>query len=852
MKKFLLLLIATLTLYYYSNAQTWDWTHPEPNGVEEDHTFNPYVHYEGDVVHDVETDASGNTYVLGDFQDSLYLNNNFITSGYGSYLAKYDSSGTLLWYKLIVPTFSPDVTYNLSIRATDLTVNTNGVFITGKYIPTYGSYECSTGIITILNYTTRSYKIGSFNFTSAYNENGFFLTKFNSSGNVVWNKIGTAGSCSNGSYINPGGVLRTPLITSDNNNNIIASFILLAQSLSSLSIGSDVIPLASSNAGNPFYLITVKYNTAGTLQWSDYAGGGFAAGQYAGNGFVVDCNSIITDYNGNIFFYGTAYDSTYFGSQLFRTQSNQFNIDGSYGYATFIAKISAAGIWQFAKELCNTSSNILPDGVGNPDFLTVDKSNNVYALVNTRVYGVYGGVTSAVILGDTVPVDKTITYVAKLNNSGNPTWHKGFATSATYANSISFANNSLYISGSITNLEDKPSYFSALTVKPTSGYREYFVSKASTDLAFQWVTSFSSGPYSFSSPMEGFAVKTFKDNVYTSGMYSGNITTLGNLNGTFTGYGYTGYGYNSNLFFGKLKDQYIRVGAVTPTQLVPGCTITVPFTSFGLTLSASNTFTAELSDVNGHFTSPTAVGSTTSTGTGSITATIPASLGYGSGYQVRIRSSDTLKTGYNYYAYADTGYKLSLTCPPPSSGFAATNVTGTSAKLNWTAVGCGAGYKVQYRVKGTTTWITKNISTNTPTLNITGLSVNTTYQWRISTKCSNNGTNSFSAYAPTKQFTTAASFIAATSINEASKKTTNELQLFVLPNPAKTNAVLIVKGNIKNVSITITDFVGKIVWKKGGVNDSRIILPVENLAAGIYIVKLTNGTETKTVKLVKQ
>jgi len=71
------------------SGQTWQWTHPEPNGVQT---------YDNDAAHDVETDAAGNVYVLGEYTGSLYLNNTFITSAYGtsSYLAKYSPTGSLL------------------------------------------------------------------------------------------------------------------------------------------------------------------------------------------------------------------------------------------------------------------------------------------------------------------------------------------------------------------------------------------------------------------------------------------------------------------------------------------------------------------------------------------------------------------------------------------------------------------------------------------------------------------------------------------------------------------------------------------------------------------------------------
>lgn len=837
MKIIYLLLAALLLTTSQLSAQTWDWTHPEPNG-------NLGQNSEADDAHNVATDATGNVYVLGDFLDTLYLNNVYRATNSGSYLAKYDSTGNLLWYKLIIPTYPKNnyYYYDHSIRATHLTVNANGVFVIGTYYPGNYGYDCSTGI---QSGNIISYSIGNYNFNANVNDAGVFVTKFNTNGGVVWNNVVTAGTYCydnnndhNYNYSPAGNPYYNPLIISDKNNNIICEFVYYQgeSRRTSLNIGSGTIALPSVTAGgfaDP--ILVFKMNNAGNVLWSNYA---YNADNIVGGSA---CNSIITDNNGNVFLYGIARDSCLFGSNIFRTRDHT---NGVYSTSTFLAKLSSGGVWQFAKELSSSTQNILSGGIGNPDYMTVDAQNNLYALVSIRSNVVYGLIT-----GDTVPIDKTSTYLVKLNNSGNLIWHKGFGTYDTYANSIHFANNSLYISGGLRNFTavgyDKPWYFSALTVKPSSadysGAYEYYVAKANTNGDFQWATSFSSP----ANILEGFSVKTFKDNIYTSGYYRGGITSLGNLNSTYTGDIGT-----ANLFFGKLKDQYIRVGALTPKQLVPGCTITVPFTSTGLTFSSSNTFTAELSNASGDFTTPTAIGTTTSTGTGSITATIPASLPYGSGYQVRVRSSDTLKTGYNYYAYADTGYKLSLTCPPPSAGFAATNVTGTSATLNWTAVGCAAGYKVQYRVKGTSAWTTKNIATNTPTINLTGLTANTTYQWHVATKCVNNGSTSFSAYSATKLFTTAAAFTAKNTT--ANGQVMNGTAIQVQPNPATTSAMLLIGGTVKNATVSISDVTGKVLWKTGAVNTNRIMLPVANFAAGIYLVKLVNGGEMKVVKLVKE
>jgi hypothetical protein len=814
-----ILLIAILFFALKANSQTWQWTHPEPNG-------NLDYNHESDVAHDIETDASGNVYVLGDFWDSLFLNNVFrekASADYadrgGSYLAKYNSSGNLLWYKIIKQVSN----YQVSIEATDLTVNDKGVFITGKYdASSYGDQ-----LIT--------YKIGNYTFNPQTNEIGFFITKFNTSGSVVWNKLGTGeDDLHSWEEYNPN-------ITSDKNGNIISEFVCDAPT--SIKIGGALIPVgAYNNAPNPDYLIVAKFTASGSLKWSNYAGGGFAVeGGGPGIGFMHNCYSIAADKNGNIFFYGEAYDSTFFGSHLLRIHPQD-----PHNPSTFLAKISSSGTWQFTEELYHNPTNgFLSSGLGNPERLAADDNGNVYASLQTN-----GNIE--VILGDTLSTSTASAYLVKTNNNGKLIWHKFFGP--TYGGnadgySICIQNNNLYLSG-YTNFASGLYYtylqFSNLTTMPAIDGGAILGLIAKTDLNgnFIWVDTYGG----HGSHVYANAIKVFNDNIYTCGSYRDYISTLGNLDGV---YNENNFSYADNLFFGKLKDQYIRVGAITPTQLIPGCTISVPFTSYGLNFSGKNKFFAELSDANGDFTNATTIGNIKSKNSGAITATIPASLSYGSGYRIRIRSSDTLKTGYNYYAYADTDYALTLTCPPPSSGFASTNITATSATVNWTKVDCASGYRVQYRVKGTTKWtIAGTITNNNTTLfNLTGLTANTTYQWRVATRCKNNGAFSFSAYTTLKKFTTVNVFAAAVS---NAIYADGKLVVTVLPNPASSNAILKINGAVKDAAIVITDVAGKTVWKADKINSHNILLPIAHFSAGVYLVKFTNGEEIKMIKLVKQ
>ncbi len=93
----------------------------------------------------------------------------------------------------------------------------------------------------------------------------------------------------------------------------------------------------------------------------------------------------------------------------------------------------------------------------------------------------------------------------------------------------------------------------------------------------------------------------------------------------------------------------ITTGSVSAPPFGVTCTTsasgTVAFTSTG-TFGAGNTYTAQLSDATGSFTSPVTIGTLASTANnGSIAITIPSGTASGSGYQIRIISSTPATTG---------------------------------------------------------------------------------------------------------------------------------------------------------------------------------------------------------------
>jgi hypothetical protein len=81
----------------------------------------------------------------------------------------------------------------------------------------------------------------------------------------------------------------------------------------------------------------------------------------------------------------------------------------------------------------------------------------------------------------------------------------------------------------------------------------------------------------------------------------------------------------------------VSTGSIS-TSLCKEASVTIPYTASGI-FTSGNVFTAQLSDEFGSFYTPTDIGSVTSTSSGSISATIPALTPTGTGYRIRVVSS---------------------------------------------------------------------------------------------------------------------------------------------------------------------------------------------------------------------
>jgi len=166
----------------------------------------------------------------------------------------------------------------------------------------------------------------------------------------------------------------------------------------------------------------------------------------------------------------------------------------------------------------------------------------------------------------------------------------------------------------------------------------------------------------------------------------------------------------------------ITTSAITGSSFCSGASVSVPFTKAG-TFALGNVFTAQLSNASGSFASPINIGTLTSTAAGTIAATIPANTSTGTGYRIRVVSSNPSVTG------SDNGINLSIfSTPSTPTTVGASICIGTVAGTVLTASGAATGevYK-WYSAASAGTLLKTSTDNNDNTYTTPVLSVTTNY-----------------------------------------------------------------------------------------------------------------------------
>jgi len=251
----------------------------------------------------IATDINGNAYITGFFDSPSMKFGTYTLINKGSssidddiYFAKYDVYGNLQWATSASGSNSVE-SWSIASDATGDTYITGG---SGSSSLTFYS-AISSGKTITLNGTSGG-------------PVGYYTVMYDSNGNAIWAKTG----CSSG--VGEG-------VATDQTGNVYAT----GQYINPTNFGSGT--LKSKPVTNPVLdLFLVKYNSSGSFQWVQYAGGTSTLSQDAA-----------TDNTGNVLITGYFNASTITFGTITLTDGNSGDVD------MFIAKYDANGNALWAK-----------------------------------------------------------------------------------------------------------------------------------------------------------------------------------------------------------------------------------------------------------------------------------------------------------------------------------------------------------------------------------------------------------------------------------------------------------------------------------------------------------------------
>ena len=191
-------------------------------------------------------------------------------------------------------------------------------------------------------------------------------------------------------------------------------------------------------------------------------------------------------------------------------------------------------------------------------------------------------------------------------------------------------------------------------------------------------------------------------------------------------------------------------------------------------------------------------------------------------------------------------FTINDNCSAPTTGFSTTNITKTSARLNWNTKPCAVQYKVQYRPKSSTVWTTKYVGTNTGLKNLTGLTAGTIYKWRVKTTCNINPASA-SAWSAVQTFTT---LPPREGIDEIQVEDNSIISVF--PNPANNSVNITADFEIENnAALYLYDLSGKAIRLNfDRTSENSISVDLNSVSNGVYQIQLFDNNKIYRQKLV--
>lgn len=198
-------------------------------------------------------------------------------------------------------------------------------------------------------------------------------------------------------------------------------------------------------------------------------------------------------------------------------------------------------------------------------------------------------------------------------------------------------------------------------------------------------------------------------------------------------------------------------------------------------------------------------------------------------------------------------------CCDAPAGLNTTNITSTSAKLNWSPVSGASRYVVRYRKSGAgQTWVSITVKAPATSVTLTNLSPSSQYRWTMKARCA-NGFSTSSVIVP---FTTASAASSITTSNNeqgVDNITTADIinnSLMISPNPATDEFIIkLLAGNkASDATVQVLNGNGNIVYTAqvpvvNGVVSHKVYTSGK-FVQGEYFIKVITNDDVYTGNLI--
>jgi hypothetical protein len=195
--------------------------------------------------------------------------------------------------------------------------------------------------------------------------------------------------------------------------------------------------------------------------------------------------------------------------------------------------------------------------------------------------------------------------------------------------------------------------------------------------------------------------------------------------------------------------------------------------------------------------------------------------------------------GNIFFDISNTNFTIGSgsSCSSPG-GLTASAITNTSATIAWTAVSGAVSYDVDYKAATSATWINAATGTTATSVGLTGLTLGTTYDYRVRTNCA----SSSSAYSAA-QFTTTGTTTCASTLDNSTNGTISGAATI----PFNTNVTGLISptGDIDNYKFVITT--GGTITITLGTLPGDYDLKLLNSSGTQLAISQAGGTSSETI-----